>query len=71
MGVVRWWQASGRITAASSVAWTDRHNFKKLPGPGSLGRVMADPPVRKILHGRHLIADLKLPYGEALHDYLA
>src|SRR6185437_9076130 len=37
MGIVRRRQASGRIMAASSVAWTDRHNFKKLSGPGSLG----------------------------------
>lgn len=32
---------------------------------------VADLPVRKILFGRHLIADLTLPYGEVLHDYLA
>lgn len=32
---------------------------------------VADLPVRKILYGRHLIADLTLPYGEVLHDYIA
>ena len=32
---------------------------------------VADLPVRKILYGRHMIADLTLPYGEVLHDYLA
>lgn len=32
---------------------------------------VADLPVRKILYGRHLIADLTLPYGHVLHDYLA
>lgn len=32
---------------------------------------VADLPVRKILHGRHMIADLTLPYGKVLHDYLA
>jgi acetoacetate decarboxylase len=32
---------------------------------------VADLPVRKILYGRHLIADLTLPYGKVLHDYLA
>src|SRR3984957_19595040 len=32
---------------------------------------VADLPVRKILFGRHLIADLTLPYGHVLHDYLA
>jgi len=31
---------------------------------------VADLPVRKILYGRHLIADLTLPYGQVLHDYL-
>lgn len=32
---------------------------------------VADLPVRRILHGQHLIADLTLAYGEVLHDYLA
>lgn len=32
---------------------------------------VADLPVRKIMYGRHLIADLTLPYGRVLHDYLA
>jgi acetoacetate decarboxylase len=32
---------------------------------------VADLPVRKVLFGRHLVADLTLPYGEVLHDYLA
>jgi acetoacetate decarboxylase len=32
---------------------------------------VADLPVRKILFGRHIIADLTLPYGEVLLDYLA
>ena len=32
---------------------------------------VADLPVRKMLYGRHLIADLTLPYGHVLHDYLA
>jgi len=31
---------------------------------------VADLPVRKVLFGRHLIADLTLPYGEVLLDYL-
>jgi len=31
---------------------------------------VADQPVRKVLFGRHLIADLTLPYGEVLLDYL-
>ncbi len=46
-------------------------------GPARLNLVphvncrVADLPVRKILFGRHLIADLTLPYGQVLHDYLA
>jgi acetoacetate decarboxylase len=32
---------------------------------------VADLPVRRILFGRHIIADLTLPYGRVLHDYLA
>ncbi|HTP81488.1 MAG TPA: acetoacetate decarboxylase, partial [Alphaproteobacteria bacterium] len=32
---------------------------------------VADLPVRKIVTGRHFIADLTLPYGRVLHDYLA
>lgn len=32
---------------------------------------VADLPVRKALGGLHFIADLTLPYGRVLHDYLA
>jgi acetoacetate decarboxylase len=31
---------------------------------------IADLPVRKIHYGMHLQADLTLPYGKVLHDYL-
>lgn len=31
---------------------------------------VADLPIRKIVTGRHFIADLTLPYGQVLHDYL-
>jgi acetoacetate decarboxylase len=31
---------------------------------------LADLPVRKIKYGQHLCADLTLPYGHVLHDYL-
>ncbi len=31
---------------------------------------VADLPVRKIVSGRHFVADLTLPYGRVLHDYL-
>lgn len=32
---------------------------------------VADFPVRKMVGGRHFIADLTLPYGRIAHDYLA
>jgi acetoacetate decarboxylase len=32
---------------------------------------VADLPVRKVLGGTHLIADLTLPYGRVLFDYLS
>ncbi|MBI3512649.1 MAG: acetoacetate decarboxylase family protein, partial [Proteobacteria bacterium] len=31
----------------------------------------ADLPVKRVVIGRHFIADLTLPYGTVLHDYLA
>jgi acetoacetate decarboxylase len=31
---------------------------------------LADLPVRRILYGQHLCADLTLPYGRVLHDHL-
>ena len=31
---------------------------------------IADLPVRKIRYGQHLCADLTLPYGKVLHDYI-
>jgi acetoacetate decarboxylase len=31
---------------------------------------VADLPVRKVLGGLHFIADLTLPYGRVLHDYV-
>jgi acetoacetate decarboxylase len=32
---------------------------------------VADLPVRRVVGGMHFIADLTLPYGRVLHDYLA
>ena len=32
---------------------------------------VADFPVRRMIGGRHFIADLTLPYGRVIHDYLA
>ena len=46
-------------------------------GPGRLHLVphvnapVADLPVRRIVGARHFIADLTLPYGRVLHDYLS
>jgi acetoacetate decarboxylase len=31
---------------------------------------VADLPVRRIIGGSHFIADLTLPYGRVIHDYL-
>lgn len=45
-------------------------------GPGRLHLVphvnapVADLPVRRVIGARHLIADLTLPYGRVVHDYL-
>lgn len=49
------------------------------PGPAPRGciscrmsmRPVADLPVRRIVGGLHFIADLTLPYGRVIHDYLA
>lgn len=46
-------------------------------GPGRLHLVphvnapVADLPVRRIVGAHHFIADLTLPYGRVIHDYLA
>jgi acetoacetate decarboxylase len=32
---------------------------------------VADLPIRRIVGGRHFVADLTLPFGSVLHDYLA
>jgi acetoacetate decarboxylase len=32
---------------------------------------VADLPVRRIIEGKHFVADLSLPYGRVLYDYLA
>lgn len=32
---------------------------------------VADLPVKRVIGGRHMIADLTLPFGQVLHDYLA
>jgi acetoacetate decarboxylase len=32
---------------------------------------VADLPVRRVVEGQHIIADLTLPYGRVVHDDLA
>jgi acetoacetate decarboxylase len=32
---------------------------------------VADLPVRRVVEGQHAIADMSLPYGRVVHDYLA
>jgi len=32
---------------------------------------VADLPVRRVIEGQHIAADLSLPYGRIVHDYLA
>jgi acetoacetate decarboxylase len=55
----------------------DIHLIGAWAGPARLHLVphsncrVADLPVRKVMYGRHLIADLTLPYGEVLLDYLS
>ncbi|WP_287017407.1 acetoacetate decarboxylase family protein [Cycloclasticus sp.] len=31
---------------------------------------VADLPVKQVIGGMHFIADLTLPYGRVLHDYM-
>jgi acetoacetate decarboxylase len=31
---------------------------------------VSDLPIKRIIGGRHFIADLTLPYGKVLYDYL-
>ncbi|NCQ23197.1 MAG: acetoacetate decarboxylase [Rhodobacteraceae bacterium CG17_big_fil_post_rev_8_21_14_2_50_63_15] len=31
---------------------------------------VADLPVRRVIEGQHIVADLSLPYGKIVHDYL-
>ena len=55
---------------------SDIHVKGAWSGPARLGLVphvnapVADLPVRRILGGVHFIADITLPYGRILHDYI-
>ncbi len=47
--------------------WSGRARLHLVP---HVNAPVADLPVRKVLGGLHFIADLTLPYGRVLHDYL-
>jgi len=48
-------------------SWTGDARLHLIP---HVNAPVADLPVRRIVGGRHFIADLTLPYGFVLHDYL-
>lgn len=48
-------------------AWSGPARLHLIP---HVNAPVADLPVRKVLGGTHFIADLTLPYGRVLHDYL-
>ena len=48
-------------------AWTGPARLHLVP---HINAPVADLPVRRILGGAHYIADLTLPYGRVLYDYL-
>jgi len=47
--------------------WSGRARLHLVP---HVNAPVADLPVRKMIGGLHFIADLTLPYGRVLHDYL-
>lgn len=49
-------------------SWTGPARLHLIP---HVNAPLADLPVRRVLGGRHIVADLTLPYGRAMHDYLA
>jgi acetoacetate decarboxylase len=48
-------------------SWTGPARLHLIP---HVNAPAADLPVREVVGGRHFIADLTLPYGRVLHDYL-
>jgi len=70
--------ADGRLAIAQLVAYnlTEIAVLGSWVGPARLHLVphvnapVADLPVCRIVGGRHFIADLTLPFGRTLHDYL-
>jgi acetoacetate decarboxylase len=49
-------------------AWSGAARLHLIP---HVNAPVADLPVRKVLQGLHFVADITLPYGRVLHDYLA
>jgi acetoacetate decarboxylase len=49
-------------------AWTGPARLHLVP---HVNAPVADMPVRRIVSAQHFIADLTLPYGRVIHDYLA
>ena len=49
-------------------AWTGQARLHLVP---HVNAPVADLPVRKVVTGSHFIADLTLPFGRVIHDYLA
>ena len=49
-------------------AWSGPARLHLIP---HVNAPVADLPVRKMAGGTHFVADLTLPYGRVLHDYLA
>ncbi len=68
----------GNLVIAQLVAYNLRDVVLKCAwlGPAGLHLILhanapvADLPLKKVVEGRHIIADLTLPYGRLLHDYL-
>jgi acetoacetate decarboxylase len=48
-------------------SWTGPARLHLVP---HVNAPVADLPVKKVVGGRHFVADLTLPYGSVLHDYL-
>jgi len=48
--------------------WRGRARLHLVP---HVNAPVADLPVRRVVEGQHIIADLSLPYGRIAHDYLA
>ncbi|MBU2534145.1 MAG: acetoacetate decarboxylase family protein, partial [Alphaproteobacteria bacterium] len=70
---------SGRARIAELVAsemtnitikgfWRGRARLHLVP---HVNAPVADLPARRIIEGQHIIADLSLPYGRVVNDYLA